>query len=99
MKLEEYLNSIECITAPDGGQLDAVAALLEAPGMRVLLGLLLATKQGHMVILSNLPLATPEGQHRASVTQGIINGLDGVRQTLLELFPTTDGDPSNRGDN
>lgn len=90
-----WLNSIEIVAEPTGDQIDEVWKLLDEPGLAVLLGLLLGQRQGSLVTLSLVPAASVENQHTISRIQGEIKGLDALRNTLLELFPS---DPSHDGD-
>jgi hypothetical protein len=58
--------------------------LLGHPGMGALLSLMLGSRQAIFVSLSNTPLNSPSAVAQASVLQGRAQGIDLLRDTLLE---------------
>jgi len=85
-ELQKLLDNIEGVVEPNIEQRRALIEMLDTPGFKVLIGLLITSRQGLYVQLGNVQLATPEGVSRAAVLQGIIKGIDLVPQTLLDLM-------------
>lgn len=66
---------------------EAIESLLGHPGLPVLLGTLLGTRQGCYVQIAAMPLVSEASRYQAAVLQGTIKGIDLVSQSLLQLFP------------
>lgn len=84
---QAYLNSVEEKTNLNQFECDAVQKLIEQPGMALLLGLLVTTRQGMLMQLANMNLYSEAGRYQAAVLQGRVQGIDLFHQTLLEQFP------------
>jgi len=69
---------------PDVESTSAFEELLKHPGLPLLWGLLLGSKQAHFAALSAAPLGNLEEVRRAGVLQGTIRGIDMIYQTLVE---------------
>jgi hypothetical protein len=59
--------------------------LIGHPGMKVLLGLMIGSRQGCYVRLANAGLSNTAEAIAAAVIQGTIRGIDMLPNTLLEL--------------
>lgn len=66
---------------------EAIKTLIGHEGFSLLLGLLMGSRQAYFVALANLPLGNSADAARLSVLQGKVQGIDLIRETLLEQFP------------
>ena len=98
---QAWLDTIHATDRLDREQSNALLSLLGDEGLKALIALMMGARQGLYVALSNQPLGTEDGRHRASVIQGQIAGIDLLPQTLLELVipaqPGTEGAKDNHG--
>lgn len=72
-----------------------IQKLVGNPGFGLLLQMLAAERQGFYVQLSHINLADAAGTRLASVLQGRIQGIERIREAVLELYP--DEVPASEG--
>lgn len=84
-EVEGWLKNIPLVTALDTDQERAVMELIGSKGLTVLIGMLLAERQGYYVQLSMVRLGTDEMRAYASVLQGKIQGIERIVETVREL--------------
>lgn len=91
-KAEDWLRGLKLVTEPTAEEYDQLMDLVGHKGFGVLVGLLLAERQGAYVMLSHASLHA-DRVHEASVLQGKIMGIERAASTLLECAklekPTT----------
>lgn len=98
--VQAWMESLPLVT--DFAELDAVQStallrlLSSGSGLEPLLGLLMAEKQALMVQLSHTVLDNSGAAARASVLQGKIQGIERIRETILE-FVHVAGKPATTG--
>lgn len=83
-ELDKYVRSIQPITDLTPGQQRDIEDLILHRGMRPLLGLLLAERQGYYMQLANWRVKDMEGAQHLGVLQGRANGIDRIRDVLIE---------------
>jgi hypothetical protein len=93
-EIQEWLDKAEVIVQPNADQQRALEGIVGGDGLLVLLGLLVGSRQGFYLQLSQTPLSDPAQTYRAAVLQGQIKGIDLVAQTVLNMFPAA-GDVSS----
>lgn len=72
-------------------QFESVRQLIGNPSFGIFWALLRYKREESAIVLSNAPLGGPERDCAASVLQGNIRAIDGVRELILELAePTAD---------
>lgn len=87
VKALAWLEGIEPIAEITSQEdVDAIKSLVGHEGFRLLCGLLLGSRAGLYVQLSHAPLGTSTDAARLSVTQGKIQGIELVRETVLEMY-------------
>lgn len=69
---------------------EAIRGLVGNPGFAALLRWLGSERQGSYVYLSKLNLADSAQLRLATVTQGKIEGIERIREAVLELFASDD---------
>lgn len=82
---QRTLESYPLIVEPTGPQADALCKLVEHPGFPVLIGMLMAERQGYLAQLEQMPLRG-DNVAGASVTQGLARGVARPVQVVLETF-------------
>lgn len=78
------LENIPVITEVTSEQRHDIEDLLKHRGFVALVGLMLAERQGHLVMLSNLKVGDMTQVQTFGVTQGLAKAVDRLRQTILE---------------
>ncbi len=81
---EDILNNIPHREELSDFERAKVEELLRQPGLGLLLGLLLAERQGFLIQLQNATLGDEDGARRLGVLQGNATGIDRIRHVLLE---------------
>lgn len=74
----------------DDEQFELVRKLIGNPSFGIFWALLRYRREESAVVLSNAPLGGPERDCAASVLQGNIRAIDGVRELILELAEPSD---------
>lgn len=81
---KQFLENIPLLAEAGKDDRRHVENLLHQRGLAVLLGLLLAERQGYYTMLAVAQAGTPEGLQHLGVLQGRIIGIERIRETLLE---------------
>jgi hypothetical protein len=80
-------------------QYESVRQLIGLPSFGIFWALLRYRREESAIVLSNSPLGGPERDCAASVLQGNIKAIDGVRDLILELAEPTDNNAAEQGSN
>lgn len=96
-ELEKWLQSAKVLTEEDvtSAMRGEIEAVIGKAGLLHIIGLMLGAREAFYVQLSHTALGDPAQVARASVIQGKIQGVDLIRQTLLELHTPASAD--NKG--
>lgn len=85
-EFDAWLHKIPVLTEPrTSDEEQALQELIGGKGLTVLLGLLFGTRQALYASLSYQSMGKGDGRWRAAVTQGKIQGIELVVQTMREL--------------
>ncbi len=84
-EVERWLTGIEPRVELGGSEEAALLSLMGHPGLTALVGLMLGSRAAFYVQLAALRLTGPDAVAAASVIQGQIQGVDLLRNTLLEV--------------
>lgn len=98
-ELKELLENQHVLTdLPDSKAVEAVQDLLKHPGLPLLWGLLMGSRQFFLLALSQHPLGNADQVTRAAVIQGKIQGIELFRDTVIEqgVPSRTDADKEQR---
>lgn len=88
---DKWLKEQGVIGELDEQQYEQVRSLIGLPSFGIFWALLRYRREESAIVLSNSPLGGPERDCAASVLQGNIKAIDGVRELILELAePTAD---------
>lgn len=86
--LQDKLDQIELVTKSlSSAENQQVLDLLSHPGFTLLLGMMLAEKQGYMVQMLYQQAGDAESARQLGVLQGKAIGIDRIGQILLECLP------------
>lgn len=92
-EMDAWLDKLPVLTAPrDSDEERMLMELLGSKGLGVLLGLIFGSRQALYAILSYQNMGTEDGRWRAAVTQGKIQGIELVIQTVRELATSVKAD-------
>jgi hypothetical protein len=80
-------------------QYSQVRQLIGNPSFGIFWALLRFRREESAIMLSNAQLGGPERDCAASVLQGNIKAIDGVRDLILELAEPTDNNAAEQGSN
>jgi len=96
-EMEAWLAKIPVLTEPRTlDEEHELQMILGSKGLTVLLGLVLGARQAQFVLLSYQNMGSEDGRWRAAVTQGKIQGIELVIQTVRELAVSTKADSDNK---
>jgi hypothetical protein len=82
--IQHYLENTPLREALTDFERAKVADLIKHPGLPLVLGLLLAERQGFLIQLQNVTVDGMAGAQRLGVLQGQATGVDRIRHILLE---------------
>jgi hypothetical protein len=84
-ELKAKLDNASVLTdVSESRDMEALQDLLKHPGLPILYGLMLGTRQAYYAALANAPLTNMETVAVAARTQGIISGIELFGNTLIE---------------
>lgn len=86
---DKWLKEQGMIEALDYDQYESVRQLIGNSAFGIFWALLRYRREESAIILSNAPLGGPERDCAASVLQGNIKAIDGVRSLILEIAEPT----------
>lgn len=95
---DKWLKDQGIIEALTDEQYETVRQLIGLPSFGIFWALLRFRREESAIVLSNAVLGTPERDSAASVLQGNIRAIDGVRTLILELAEPTDDAAEQRSD-
>lgn len=84
---KRWLEGLDPLAEPTHDDIHLMQGLAHNEAFGLLLRYLGSERQGYLVALSLISLSTEENRASASVLQGKIQGIERIRETLLELFP------------
>lgn len=87
---DKWLKEQGIIAELDNTQYEQVRKLIGNPSFGIFWALLRYRREESAVMLSNASLGSPEKDCAASVLQGNIRCIDGVRELILQLAEPTD---------